>query len=325
MKRREFIQVIAGVAAAWSATAGAQKGKLPTIGFLGANTREVQKLWTAAFVQRLGELGWIEGRTVAIEFRWSEGHFERSPQFFAEFIRLKVDVIVTHNTQNVIAAERATSIIPIVFATLPDPVGNNIVASLAHPGGNVTGLSNEAPDMVGKRLGLLRDVNPTLRRLGILANASNPAAPLETDKLEVAARTLGLEVATPDIWRAEDIPPAIEALKGRAEAIYIQTDSLFNHNRVQTNVLLLAARLPSVISFQEFVDAGGLMSYGPNLPDLFRRAAELVDKILRGTKPGDIPVEQPTKFDLVINLKTAKTLGLQIPDKLISIANYVIE
>jgi putative ABC transport system substrate-binding protein len=247
VRRRDFITLVGGAAAAWPLAAraqqagtlptiggaGAQKGKLPTIGFLGANTRAVQELWTATFVQRLGELGWIEGRTVAIEFRWSEGHFERSPQFFAEFIRLKVDVIVTHNTKNVIAAKRATSIIPIVFATLQDPVGNNIVASLAHPGGNVTGLSNEAPDLVGKRLGLLRDVIPNLRRLGILANASNPAAPLETDKVEVAARTLGLEVATPDIRRAEDIAPAIEALKGRAEAIYIQTDSLFNNNRVQ--------------------------------------------------------------------------------------------
>ena len=207
--RREFITLLGG-AAAWPFAARAQQpGKLPIIGFLGANTPSVQSQWTAAFVQRLRELGWIEGRNVAIEYRWAEGRFDRSPEIIAEFIRLKVDVIVTHGTANVVAAKQATSVIPIVFATLPDPVGDKVVASLARPGGNVTGLSNQAPDLAGKRLELLREVIPGLRRLAILANVSTPTALPEIDDVQAAAHTLGLEVAILEIRRAEDIAPAI--------------------------------------------------------------------------------------------------------------------
>jgi len=208
--RRKFLATLGGAAAAWPLAARAQQpGKLPIIGFLGANTPSVQSQWTAAFVQRLRELGWIEGRNVAIEYRWAEGRFDRSPEIIAEFIRLKVDVIVTHGTANVVAAKQATSVIPIVFATLPDPVGDKVVASLARPGGNVTGLSNQAPDLAGKRLELLREVIPGLRRLAILANVSTPTALPEIDDVQAAAHTLGLEVAILEIRRAEDIAPAI--------------------------------------------------------------------------------------------------------------------
>jgi putative tryptophan/tyrosine transport system substrate-binding protein len=324
MQRREFITLVGG-AATWPFTARAQQPKVPTIGFLGATTPTAQSQWTAAFVQRLRELGWTEGRNVAIEYRWAEGRFDRSPEIIADLLRLKVDLIVTHATANVVAAKQATSVIPIVFATVADPVGNNLVASLARPGGNVTGLSAQAPDLAGKRLELLRDVIPGLRRLAMLANADVANAVLEIGEVQAAARTLGLEVAAPEIRRAKDIGLAIEALKGHVEALYIQSDPLFTNNRVRINTLALGARLPTVAGIRELVDAGGLMSYGPNLSDLFRRAADYVDKILRGAKPGNIPVEQPTKFDLIVNLVAAKALGLTIPPTLLARADEVIE
>jgi putative ABC transport system substrate-binding protein len=325
MRRREFTVLLGGTAV-WSLAAHAQQpGKLPTIGFLGANTPSVQSQWTAAFVQRLRELGWTEGRNIAIEYRWGEGRFDRSPEIFAEFVRLKVDVIVTHGTANVLAAMHTTSVIPIVFAAISDPVGDNIVASLARPGGNVTGMSNQSTGLVGKRLELLREVVPNLRRLAILANAGSPSTLPEVRDIQTVAHTLGLEVMIPDIRQAEDITPAMEALKGRADAIYIQAEPLFNFNRVRINTLALSARLPTVVGFRPFADAGGLISYGPNFPDLFRRAAEYVDRILRGVKPGELPVQQPTKFELVINLKTAKALGLTIPVRLLARADVVIE
>jgi putative tryptophan/tyrosine transport system substrate-binding protein len=321
MRRRDLIVYLGG-AAGWPLRAWAQTGKLPTIGFLGANNPSIQSQWTAAFVQRLRELGWIEGRTVAIEYRWAEGHFDRSPQMFAEFVRLKVDVIVTHGTANVVAAKQTTSVIPIVFAAVSDPVGTNLVVSLGRPGSNVTGLSNEAPDLAGKRLELLREIIPGIGRLAILANVGNPA---EVSDVQTAARALDLTVAILGVRTGEDIAPGIAGLNGRADAIYVQSDPLFNFNRVQINALAQSARLPTVAGFRQFAEAGGLISYGPNFPDLFRRAAEYVDKILRGTKAGELPVEQPTKFDLVFNLKTAKALGFTIPPTLLARADEVIE
>jgi putative ABC transport system substrate-binding protein len=326
VRRREFIALAAGAAAVWPLAARAQQpGKLPTIGFLGPSTPSVGGQWFAAFVQRLRELGWIEGRTVAIEVRWAEGRSERFAEIAAEFVRLKVDVILTHNTPPVLAAKQATSIIPIVFATAGDPVGAGLVASLARPGGNVTGLSSQVTDTAGKRLELLREVVPGVRRLAILGNTGNPFTVLEIGEVQAAASTLGLEVATFEIRRAEDIAPAFEALKGRAEALYVATDPLLNTNRLRIVILALGARLPTMHGFREDVEAGGLMSYGANFPDLFRRAADYVDKILRGAKPGDIPVQQPTKFELVINLTTAKALGLTIPEAFLLRADEVIE
>jgi putative tryptophan/tyrosine transport system substrate-binding protein len=224
-----------------------------------------------------------------------------------------------------VAAMQATSVIPIVFAAAGDPVGTGLVASLARPGGNVTGLSIQQTDLAAKRLELLREVVPGLRRLAILANVGGPAVVLDMREVEAAARTLGLEVIASEIRRGEDIVPAFEALNGRADALYVCIDPLVNTHRIRINTLALAARLPTMHAYREYVEAGGLMSYGANLPDLWRRAADLVDKVLRGGKPGDIPVEQPTKFDLIVNLTTAKALGLDVPATLLARADEVIE
>ena len=324
--RRELLAALGGAAAAWPLAARAQQaGKLPTIGFLGQTTHSGGSEWVAAFVQRLHELGWNEGRTIAIEYRWAEGREERFAELAAELVRLKVDVIVTSGTPQVLAAKQATSVIPIVFATAGDPVGNNLVASLARPGGNVTGLSNLISETGGKRLEFLREVVPGLRRLAILANVSNPAVVLDMGDVQAAARTLGLEVTTLEIRRAQDIVPAFEALNGRAEALYVSSDALVNANRIRINILAVGARLPTMHGSGDYVEAGGLMSYGVNYLDQFRRTADYVDKILRGAKPGDIPVEQPTKFDLIINLTTAKALGLTIPESFLLRADEVIE
>jgi putative ABC transport system substrate-binding protein len=323
--RRQFISALGGAAVAWPLTAHAQPVKLPTVGFLGPLSQSAQNDWTAAFVKRMRERGWIEDRTVAIEYRWAEGRSDRFAEISAEFVRLKVDVILTAGTLAATAAKKATAEIPIVFAAAGDPVGTGLVASLARPAGNVTGLSIQQNDTAGKRLELLRDVVPNLRRLAILANVDNPAPMLEVEDVKAAARTFGLEVIPVKIRRAEDIAPAIEALKSVANALYVATDPLVSTNRIQINALALDVRLPTVHGGREYVEAGGLMSYGADIPDLFRRAAEIVDKILRGAKPGNIPVEQPTKFDLVINLKTAKALGLTIPHNMLVIADEVIE
>ena len=326
MKRREFITLIGGAAATWPLAARAQqKAKLPTIGFLGPNTPSLDSRRVGAFVQRLRELGWTEDRNVAIEYRWAEGRTERLAEFAAEFVRLKVDVIVTSATPPVIAAKQATSVIPIVFAAVGDPVGTGLVNSLARPGGNATGLSIQATDLAGKRLELLHEVVPGLRRLAIMANPGAPPAVLEMAETQTTARALGLEVVASEIRRPEDIAAAFEAFKGRAEALYVCNDPLVTTNRTRINTLASGMRLPTMYNVREFVEAGGLMSYGPNFLDLFRRAADFADKILRGAKPSDIPVEQPTKFDLVINLKTAKALGLTVPPTLLARADEVIE
>jgi putative tryptophan/tyrosine transport system substrate-binding protein len=324
VKRREFITLLGGAAAAWPLVARAQEPvKLPTIGFLGTTTASAWQPWTVAFVQRLRELGWVEGRNVAIEYRWAEARSERFPEIAAEFVQFKVDVIVTGGNAAV-AVKQATSVVPIVFV-LGDPVGTGLVASLARPGGNVTGLTNQQPDLAGKRLEILREVVPSLHRLAILANVDYPFAVLEMAEVQAAGGTLRLDVANFEIRRAEDIAPAFEALKDRADALYVVNDALTVTNRIRINTLALAARLPTMHGTREVVEAGGLMSYGPNFTDLFRRAANYVDKILHGTKPADIPVERPTKFDLVINLTTAKALGLTIPEAFLSRADEVIE
>jgi putative tryptophan/tyrosine transport system substrate-binding protein len=327
MRRREFITLLASAAAsAWPLSARAQVAtKLPTIGFLGQGTRSAASEWVAAFVQRLRELGWIEGRTIAIEYRWAEGRDERYNEIAAEFVRIKVNIIVTSGTPQVVAAKQATSVIPIVFATAGDPVGNGLVASLSRPGGNVTGLSLQLTDTASKRIELLREVVPGLVRFAIIANIGNPFTMLELGEVKEAARALGLEVVPLEIRRAEDIGPAFEALKGHAEALYVCTDALVNTNRIRINISALGARLPTIYGSRDYVEAGGLMSYGANFPDLFRRTADYVDRILRGANPGDLPVEQPTRFDLVVNLTTAKALGLTLPPTLLARADEVIE
>ena len=322
--RRQFISVLGGAAATLPHAVRAQQSSaIPVIGYLGSSYSATRP-WIDAFEQRLRELGWIDGK-VTIEYRWTEARNERMAELAAELVRLKVSVIVTPGTPPALAAKQATSAIPIVFVAAGDPVAVGLVASLARPGSNITGVSNQTKDIASKRAELLREAVPDLHRLAILANVGNPAAVLEMGEVQRAASTLGVEITTSEIRLAQDITPAFEALKGRADAIYVVIDALTTSNQLRINILALGARLPTMYGSRVQVSEGGLMSYGANFPDLFRRGAEFVDKILRGEKPGDIPVEQPTKFDLVINLTTAKALGLIIPETLLARADEVIE
>jgi putative ABC transport system substrate-binding protein len=324
--RRTFLAGTGAVLLAGPLAAEAQQpARLPTIGFLGASTPSAMRDWVAAFVERLHGLGWIEGRTIAIEYRWAEGRTERFAEISNEFVRLKVDIIVTYGTAAVAAAKRATNVIPIVFAGAGDPVGAGLVASLARPGGNVTGLSLQQTDAAPKRLELLREVVPRLSRLAIIANVDSRSAVLDMIEIRDAAGALGLQPSAVEVRGGEQIVPAIGALKGKADALYVVTDPLLFTNRIGINTLATDMRLPTMCSYREYVAAGCLMSYGPNYLDLFRRTAEHVSKILRGAKPADIPVEQPTKFELVINLKTAKALGLTIPPSVLGRADEVIQ
>jgi putative ABC transport system substrate-binding protein len=291
----------------------------------GCGSAAAQSHLTGAFLQRLRELGWTEGRDVRIEYRWGDGRTDRFAEIAAEFVRLKVDLILTHNTPPTLAAKQATSVIPIVFATAGDPVGTGIVASLARPGGNVTGLSGQAADTAGKRVELLRELIPDLRRLAILADVDSPLSARDVDETQGAARTLALETVAFEIRRPEDIAAAFKALQGRAQALYVSTGPIVFVNRIRINTFARAARLPTMHGVRENVEAGGLMSYGPNWPQMWARAADLVEKILQGTKPADIPIEQPTKFDLVVNLTTAEALGIAVPPTLLAGADEVIE
>jgi putative tryptophan/tyrosine transport system substrate-binding protein len=323
MRRRDFVAAFGG-AMAWSRAANAQQaGKLPTIGFLGADPALFAP-WAAAFTDRLRELGWIDGRTVAIEYRWSVGRTERYAEIAAEFVRQKVDVIVTVGTA-VPMVRKATEIIPIVFAVAIDPVRSGLVSSLAHPGGNVTGLSLQAANLAGKRLEVLRELLPQLRRLAIIFNGGNDQTVLEMRDTETAARELKLDIALLEIHSMQDIAPAFEKLNSQADAIYVVVDQLVvaNYNRVLT--FALSGRLPMVYSVRDFVRSGGLMSYGPSYVDLFRRAGDYVHRILQGAKPGDMPVEQPTRFELVLNLTTARALGLRVSEQFLQRVDEVIE
>jgi putative ABC transport system substrate-binding protein len=323
MERREFIALLGG-AVAWPCMACAQEvDKQLHIGLLGTDPT-VWKPWVAAFVIRLRELGWIAGDNIAIAYRWAEGSSERVSEIAAAFARQNVDVIVTYGSA-VTVLKQVTTAIPIVFAVAFDPVRSGLVASLAHPGGNVTGMSIQQPDLVGKRLDLLCEVMPRLRRLAIMADAGYAEPMLEAENVRTTARARGLEAARQEIWRSEDIAPAFTALNGKAEALYVVSDALIAANRARILTLARSARLPTILSYGDYVEAGGLMSYGPNFADLFRRAANMVDKILHGTSPGDIPVELPNKFELDINLNTAKALNLTIPEEVLARADEVIE
>ena len=323
MKRRDFITLLGGAAATWPLAARGQQ-TMPVIGFLVGGTPSSHGHLVAAFTKRLHELGWIEGRTVTIEIRWAEGRTERFAAIAAELGLRKIDVIVAPGL-GVPAAKQAAPTIPIVFVGASDPLATGLVATLARPDGNVTGLSFQQTDLAGKRLELLREVVPGLRQLAIVGNANAPGAVREMGVVQASARTLGLEVATSEIRRAEDFAAVFEALTGRVDALYVCTDGLITTNSIRFNNLAMAARLPTTYVFREDVAAGGLMSYGPNFSDVYRRAGDYVDKILRGAKPADIPIEQPTKFDLVINLITAKALGLTVSPSLLARADEVIE
>jgi len=323
MRRREFITALGGAAAIWPLAAGAQRQrKRPTIGFLIPTSRSAPDQNVASFVRRLSDLGWIENRTVEIEYRWADGDTARFAEIAAELVKLKVDIITTWGTPTALAVKQATSTIPIVFTIVGDPVGSGLVASLARPGGNVTGLSSQHSGSTGKRLELLREVVPNLRHLATLVNMDNSGSVLELHELQTSAISLGIDVVVSPIRRAEEIVPAIASINNRAEALYIAADALLISNQMTISDLSLEAKLPTMHGVRV---AGGLMSYAPSYPDLFRRAAEYVDKILRGIKPEEIPIEQPTKFELVINLKTAKSLGVTISPMLLARADEVIE
>jgi putative tryptophan/tyrosine transport system substrate-binding protein len=326
MKRREFITLVTGFTAMWPLAARAQQGSgLPTIGIMGAGSASVQSKPVAALMERLRDLGWNDRKTATIDYQWVDGHRERMGEIVAEFVRSKVDVIVTNSTPAVLAAKQATSEIPIIFPTAGDPVGTGLVASLAHPGGNVTGLGFQTTDTAGKRVQLLHEVVPDLHRLAILAITDDPSSTEEMAEAQKAATALSLESKIIGIQRAEEIAPALQAIKDQVDGLFVATSPPLFANRELISAFAMSAKLPATFSIRPYVDAGGLMSYGADFPQMWRRAAEMVDKVLRGTKPADIPVEQPTKFELVINLKTAKALGLTIPPGILSIADELIE
>jgi putative tryptophan/tyrosine transport system substrate-binding protein len=325
MRRREFISLLGGTAAAWPLAARAQTPrKLPVIGLLIPGTRAAHGPWFDSLVQRLHEFGWVKGRTVEIEYRYADGRPDRYDEIAAEFVRLKVNLIVTTGpaAQQV---RRATSVIPIVLPLSGDPVAVGLAASLARPGGNVTGLSIMQPVLASKRLELLREVVPNIRRLAIMVNPGFLDVVLEANEVQALAQPLGIEVVALKIGRGEEIMPTLESLEDHPDALYVPSDATFNSNRTSINTFALNARLPTMHGFREFVVGGGLMCYAPNYATMFRRAAEYVDKILRGANPGDLPFEQPTKFDLVINLATAKALGLNIPETFLVRADELIE
>jgi putative tryptophan/tyrosine transport system substrate-binding protein len=326
MKRREFMLLTGSVAAAaTSAAYGLQSAKPPVIGYIGANNEAIDRPRFNAFMQRLSDLGWAEGRNIAVDARFTQGVVARVGDIAAEFVRRPVDLILTAGDAQVIATKKATNAIPIIFAAVGDPVGNGLVASLANPGGNATGLSLQLTDSVGKRVDLLRDLLPNLRRIGLIGNFVNPTVAAEMRAALYEARALGIETIPSGFSRTDEVAPAIEKLKGRVEALYVCQDPLIGSNIAEINRSAIDARLPAMFSVRELAERGGVISYGPDFVTMYRRAAEMADKILRGAKPADIPVEQPTQFNLVINLKTATALGLKVPDALLTRADQVIE
>jgi putative tryptophan/tyrosine transport system substrate-binding protein len=327
MERRRFIEVIAGGLLAAPLTAEAQPAaKVPRIGFLGNSTATLEANLVGPFREGLRELGYVEGRNILIEYRWAEGKNERLPALIAELIAVKVDVIVTAGTPAALAVKKATTSIPLVMAAVGDPIGVGLVASLARPGGNVTGLSAIAPELEGKRLELLREVVPKLSHIAVLWNPDNPFLAGSLKETRAAAQVLGIKVQLLGVRTAEEFPAAFAAiLKERPGALLVLADRIFLHNRARIVDFEAKRRLPGVYPYRELVEAGGLMSFGPSYAGMHRRAAYYVDKILKGAKPGDLPVEQPTKFELVINLKTAKALGLTIPPSVLGRADEVIQ
>jgi len=306
-----------------AAAYGQQSAKPPIVGFLVAGSPASHGAWVAAFTQRLSELGWTNGRNIKIEYRWAAGDISQTTKFAAEFVQQKVNVIVT-SAFGVVAAKEATSTIPIVSAAYGDAVANGLVKSLARPGGNVTGLTIQPVELSSKRLELLRDIIPNVRRLAALVNTHVVAAQ-EVIAIRTASARLNIDANVLDIQTAQDIEAAMATLAGQTDALYVYSEPLTNANKDKIIKAANAAKIPTIFGFREFVTAGGLISYGPNFIDLFARAAEFTDKILRGAKPDDLPMEQPVKFELIINLKAAKALGLSISEMVLTRADEVIE
>jgi putative ABC transport system substrate-binding protein len=325
MRRRDFVTLIGGAAVTWPLAARAQQ-TTPRVGFMGNSTAALEANLVGAFRDGLRELGYEEGRNIAIEYRWADGKYERFPAIVAELIASKVDVIVTAGTPGALAVKKATTTVPLVMVAVGDPVGTGLVPSLARPGGNLTGLSSVAPDLEGKRLELLREVVPKVAHVAVFFNSLNPFHAVSIAQAQASARSMGMRLQEHDIRQSEDIDGAFAVMrKERPDALLILADRVFLHNRQRMMEFTEEQRLPNVNAYHELVEAGGLISYGPSYEDMHRRAAIYVDKILKGARPGDLPIEQPTKFTLSINLKAAKVLGIDIPSTLLARADEVIE
>jgi putative ABC transport system substrate-binding protein len=327
LKRREFITLVGGAAVAWPLAAAAQQGaKVPRVGFLGNSDAALEANLIGPFRDGLRALGYEQGRNIAIEYRWAEGNYDRFPALVAELLASNVDVLVTAGTPAALAIKKATTSVPVVMIAVGDPVGTGLVPSLARPGGNLTGLSSIAPDLEGKRLELLREVVPRLSRVGMFVNSLNPFHTGSVQQARTAAQALGIQLQLLDVRAAEDLDAAFAAiLKERPEALFILADRVFLHNRARMMDFAARQRLPNINAYHELVQAGGLMSFGPSYEDMHRRAAIYVDKILKGATPADLPIEQPTKFTLVINLKAAKAIAVDVPPILVARADEVIE
>ena len=325
MQRREFISLLGGVAATWPFAARAQQ-KIPQIGFMGNSTAALEANLVNAFREGLRDAGYEEGRNIVIKYLWADGHYDRLPGLVAELVAGMVDVIVTAGTPAALAVKQKTTTVPLVMVVVDDPVGTGLVQNLAHPGGNLTGLSSIAPDLEGKRLQLLREVAPTLSHVAVFYNSLNPFHVASVRQALGAAQTLGIRLQQLDIQKPEDLDGVVATMrKDKPGGLFILADRISLHNRQRIVDFALEQRVPSISAYEELVEAGGLMSYGPSYEDMHRRAAIYVAKILKGTKPGNLPIEQPTKFTFIINLRTAKALGLTVPDKLLALADEVIE
>ena len=327
MRRRELITFLCGAALARPLPARAQRGvKIPCIGFLGNSTVALEANLIGPFREGLHKLGYEEGRNIVIEFRWAEGKYERFPALIAELIAAKVDVIVTAGTPASLAVKKATSSIPVVMIAVGDPVATGLVASLARPGGNITGLTSMSWEIEGKRLELLREVVPTVSHIAVLWNAGSPIQVIQEAETRAAAQALGMKMLSLGVRSLDEIETAFKTIiKEQPGALFVLADRLFLHHRKLIMGFCTQHRLPGVHAYRELVEAGGLMSYGPSYADIHRRAALYVDKILKGVKPADLPVERPVKFVLVLNLKAAKALGLAVPPILVARADEVIE
>jgi putative tryptophan/tyrosine transport system substrate-binding protein len=324
VRRREFIAIVSGAAAAWPFVAWAQKaGKMPKVGFLSPAGPSI---YLPILLDALAELGWVEGKNIVVEDRYADNRLERLPGLAAELVHLNVDVIVAVGTLGPLAAQRATSTIPIVMTAAGDPLGSGLIASLARPGGNVTGTSLMVSDIGGKRLELLKELLPRLSRVAVLWNVANPYPAIVFKETQAAGQRLGIEVQSLEVRGPDDFDGAFDAArKLRPDALITVEDPLTFSQRRRIADFAHIEQLPSIFGIREDVAAGGLMSYGANAADLFRRAAGYVDKVLKGATPADLPVQQPTKFELIINLKTAKALGLQVPATLLARADEVME
>ena len=326
MRRREFIiTLLGGVAVTWPLAANAQS-KTPRIGFMGNSTAALEANLVDAFREGLREHGYEEGRNIVVEYRWADGKYERFPALVAELIAANVEVIVTAGTPAALAMKKATTTVPLVMVAVGDPVGTGLVPSLARPGANLTGLSSVAPDLEGKRLQLLREVVPTLSHVAMFINSLNPFHVSSMRQARAAAQTMGIKLQLHDIRKSEDLDDAFAAIrKERPDAVLILADRVFLHNRERMIDFTKEQRLPNVNAYKELVEVGGLMSYGPSYEDMHKRAAIYVDKILKGAKPADLPIEQPSKFTFIVNLKAAKALGVTVPSQLLGLADELID